>query len=83
VLTSSCTHCGRISEALGAEIENLEYQRGHRALFVHLLRFGGATTTALGVVRLHHKSALASDPALIGTTLARESNRPVVRCNAE
>jgi integrase/recombinase XerD len=33
----------RISEALGAEIENLEYQRGHRTLFVH--RKGHKTAT--------------------------------------
>ena len=33
----------RISEALGAEIENLDYQRGHRTLFVH--RKGHKTAT--------------------------------------
>lgn len=33
----------RISEALGAQIENLEYQRGHRTLFVH--RKGHKTAT--------------------------------------
>ena len=33
----------RISEALGADIENLEYQRGHRTLFVH--RKGHRTAT--------------------------------------
>jgi site-specific recombinase XerD len=33
----------RISEALGADIENLEYQRGHRTLFVH--RKGHKTAT--------------------------------------
>ncbi len=34
----------RISEALGAEIENLDYQRGHRTLFVH--RKGHKTATS-------------------------------------
>ena len=33
----------RISEALGADIENLDYQRGHRTLFVH--RKGHKTAT--------------------------------------
>lgn len=33
----------RISEALGAEIENLDYRRGHRTLFVH--RKGHKTAT--------------------------------------
>jgi integrase/recombinase XerD len=33
----------RISEALGADIENLDYQRGHRTLFVH--RIGHKTAT--------------------------------------
>ncbi len=33
----------RISEALGADIENLEYNRGHRTLFIH--RKGNKTAT--------------------------------------
>ena len=33
----------RISEALGADIDNLEYQRGHRTLFIH--RKGHKTAT--------------------------------------